>query len=289
MSRSFPSLAKAIEEENFSMGYAVDSITPRQVILEKLITLAPGGAIYSSANDMGKWLRTWLNEGQADDRQVIPKAYISEAIANRVDWPYSPNDSTNVNYYYYGYGWMNWLDQGHRRSEHSGGLSGYSSNVVFFPDDKIGLVVLTNQTTTTLASAVSEEIISRMLPAYQKRPQQIQYRQVQNILPADTPTVLNEERPPTFDLSELPGTYLHPGYGEVIITFEGETLYADFPMTKMRLTHNEDNEFFDYYTEEVPLIMDNFMRLVFRANDQGQVNALEINLDPVPVGFQKVD
>ena len=180
------------------------------------------------------------------------------------------------------------MDNGYRRVEHSGGVSGYSSNVVFFPEENIGIVVLTNQTASSLANSVTDEIIARMLPKIESDPQEVQFSQVHTILPMDSPTTLNEELPPSHNLSAFVGVYQHPGFGEVHVTFEGETLYAEFPMTKMRLVHNENNEFFDHYTEQVPLVMWNFMRLNFRADETGKIDALLINLDSIPVAFERV-
>ena len=288
MHRTYSGYEAAVEQSNFSFGYAVDSITPARVLPEIIAGRAPAGSIFSSVSDMSLWLKTWMNAGKAGGKQVLPKSYVSEAVSEKILWPSNPNDTVPNPDHFYGYGWLTSMDNGYRRVEHSGGVSGYSSNVVFFPEENIGIVVLTNQTASSLANSVTDEIIARMLPKIESDPQEVQFSQVHTILPMDSPTTLNEELPPSHNLSAFVGVYQHPGFGEVHVTFEGETLYAEFPMTKMRLVHNENNEFFDHYTEQVPLVMWNFMRLNFRADETGKIDALLINLDSIPVAFERV-
>jgi len=288
MQRTYTDYGPAAEQSNFSFGYAVDSITPARVLPETITTRAPAGSVFSSAHDISLWLNAWINQGKTGGKQVLPESYVSEAISDRVLWPSNSNDTISSPDNYYGYGWLTWVDAGYRRVEHSGGVSGYSSNVVFFPEENIGIVVLTNQTASSLAYSVTDEIISRLLPKIESDPHEVQFGQVHTILPVDTPTTINEALPPTHELSAFVGSYKHPGFGEVVVTFEGETLYAQFPMTKMRLTHNENNQFFDRYTEQVPLVMWNFMRLNFQADDSGKIDTLLINLDPIPYAFERV-
>jgi len=289
MQRSYADYGPASEQSNFSFGYAVDSITPARVLPEIITTRAPAGSVFSSAHDMSLWLKAWMNQGKAGGKQVLPETYVSEAISEKILWPSNPNDTIPSPDSYYSYGWLTWVDDGYRRVEHSGGVSGYGSNVVFFPEENIGVVVLTNQTASSLAYSVTDEIVSRLLPKIESDPHDVQFGQVHTILPKDTPTTINTTLPPTHDLSAFVGNYQHPGFGVVNVTMEGETLYADFPMTKMRLEHYENNIFFDRYTEEVPIVMWNFMRLDFRANENGKINTLFINFDPEPVAFEKID
>jgi CubicO group peptidase (beta-lactamase class C family) len=286
MKRTYADYKSAVNQPNFSYGYAVDSIIPARVLPEVLTTRAPAGSIFSSANDMSLWVQTWMNNGEVKGKQVLPKAYTTNAVSEKMLWPSNPSDTTAIATYY-GYGWLNTIDNGYKRVEHSGGVSGYGSNVVFFPDENLGVVVLTNQTASSLASAVTDEIINRLLPKIEKETHEVNHSLVHTILPEDTPTTLNVTLPPSHDLSAFVGVYSHPGFGAVDVTYTGKTLYADFPMTKMRLAHNENNEFFDHYTEQVPLIMWNFMRLNFRPNSNGKVDALLINLDREPVIFKK--
>lgn len=289
MQRTYSDYGSVAEQFNFSFGYAVDSITPAKVLPEILTTRAPAGSVFSSVNDMGLWLKSWMNQGKTGGKQVLPESYVSEATSEKILWPSNPNDTIPNPDNYYGYGWLTRVDEGYRRVEHSGGVSGYGSNVVFFPEENIGVVVLTNQTASSLAYSVTDEIISRLLPKIESDPHEVQFSQIHTILPIDTPTTINPALPPSHDLSAFVGVYYHPGFGVVKVTMEGETLYADFPMTKMRLEHYQNNTFYDHYTEEVPIVMWNFMRLDFRVNEAGKIDTLFINFDPEPVAFERMD
>jgi D-alanyl-D-alanine carboxypeptidase len=54
---------------------------------------------------------------------------------------------------------------GHQELEHSGEVGGYVSENVVFPDDKLAIVVLTNEVASSAASEIAEQILPILLPA----------------------------------------------------------------------------------------------------------------------------
>ena len=67
-------------------------------------------------------------------------------------------DHPDIHMQAYGYGWMMGSYKGHYRVEHGGNINGFSANVAFYPSDSIGIVVLTNQSGSSIPSAFSERI-----------------------------------------------------------------------------------------------------------------------------------
>ena len=85
MTRSNASLAEMKSSSNAAFGYqlGIDE-TIRKIDYQDLTGIAPAGGINSSVNDMTKWLRTWINGGIYDDKEIIPMSYLQEAISSQM-------------------------------------------------------------------------------------------------------------------------------------------------------------------------------------------------------------
>ncbi|MFK7782545.1 serine hydrolase [Psychroserpens sp.] len=288
MNNTYVGWKPASKNKNFSHGYAVDSITPSRVLQEDMSTRAAGGSIYSSVHDMSKWMQLWLNEGAFENKQILSTKYVKSATDFLNKLPDNPRDSLNPVARYYGYGWGNWNHKGYKRVEHSGGTSGYVSNVVMYPEEKLGIVVLSNQTTTTLSSKINNRIVERLYPTLTENNLATRFGQTFTIEPVDTPTIQDSENRPSYKLSDLIGTYTHPGFGEFTISLTDQTLFAEFPLTKFRLEYTGENTFIDHHSTQIPLTYWNFMNFVFQENTESKgINSVAINLDTAPVIFTK--
>lgn len=291
MKNTYADVTIANKQDNFSLGYAVEDTMPAEVLPEEITTRAPAGSIYSSVNDMAKWVNLWMNEGKYKNRQILPAAYITAAISPQQIVGGGPvaRNTQEAHFMNYGYGWFNRDYKGYYKVEHSGGTSGYTSNVAFFPIENIGLVVLTNQTGSSLAYAITDLIIDELLMIEPTNDTlDIRFTNTNVIGPATTKTVINTKQKPTHDLVDLVGKYTHPGYGEITISLKEETLLAEFPFTTFRLEHQRDNVFFEHFTKEVPLAMWPFMELDFRVDNQNKINRLLINFEEPLVEFRRV-
>ena len=287
MHHTYYDFFKAQKQSDFSLGYAVDGMTPYKVLPEDMSSRGPSGGIFSSVYDMAQWLQLWMNNGIYNDIQVLPKNYLRQAINAQIQFP-NANDSINRPRYY-GYGWMRENDNGYTRISHSGGVSGYTSNVVFFPKEQLGIVVLSNQTSTTLASIITDLYVDKILNIKRvNNNTSPNYSIIHPTTDVTSPTILNNEKPPTSILSELTGTYYHPAYGSVNITLENKTLYASFPFTTFRLEHREGNVFLDYNTVETPLVYWNFMELDFQENADKTIYGFTLNYENPGVLFKKI-
>ena len=229
----------------------------------------------------------WLNDGLVGSEQVLTHSFVKAAQSEISLLPPSPRDSINLVKIYYGYGWGNWNHNGNTQIQHSGGLSGYVSNVVMYPELDFGLVVLSNQTTSSLPSRITNRIIERLHPELKQDSIEVGFGQAMPPLANETPTIQDPNDVPDYELTEVLGEYHHPGFGSFTTTLEDKTLFAHFPLAKFRLEYVGDNVFFDHHAEEMPYVYWNFMRLQFEKNDAGQINRVLINLDNEPVEFLK--
>lgn len=295
MNNTYPSFQAATKSTNLSRGYAVLEDRPKLILPEELPTRAPSGDIFSSAKDMAEWLKLWMNEGRKEDKQILSTAYITQATSAQQIMGGSPqvSNSSQPQFVNYGYGWMSRDLQGYYKVEHSGGVSGYGSNVAFFPTENIGIVVLTNQFLSSLAFNITNRIEDRLLNI-ERLPTDTVATRFANFSPiAAIPDTIeiNQQQQPTHTLETLVGRYQHDGFGEVVITLEEGNLYAKLPFTKFRLGHLHYNVFNSYYIEEVPLVMtSSWLRFNFVSDFQGAVDGLEINIgEEGAVEFERVN
>jgi CubicO group peptidase (beta-lactamase class C family) len=125
--------------------------------------LAPAGSISSSANDMSKWVLMQLDSGRFGGSQIIPWAAIRETRK-----PHSIIEDRGPIYnkghfLLYGLGVEIQEYQDRMLYSHTGGVNGFVSSVKLVPDEKLGIVVLTNTDQNELFEALNWEILDAYL------------------------------------------------------------------------------------------------------------------------------
>jgi CubicO group peptidase (beta-lactamase class C family) len=94
------------------------------------------GGVYSNADDMGRWDRSF------GAHLVAPPATVKEAFTPQAPCPSSGClDSPSSGY---AFGWLVDRLRGHRYLYHPGLLQGYHTSNAYLPDDDIAVVVLSN-------------------------------------------------------------------------------------------------------------------------------------------------
>ena len=116
---------------------------------------SPAGGVSSSVKDMAKWMRLQLNGGTFEGRQIIA----AEALAE------SHRPQMNTGNGFYGYGWNVGKDsQGGLRLSHSGAFFlGAGTVVVLAPEEKLGVIVLTNGEPIGLAEALAANFMDNAI------------------------------------------------------------------------------------------------------------------------------
>jgi CubicO group peptidase (beta-lactamase class C family) len=132
----------------------------------KIDNLSPAGSVSSSVNDMSKWMLALLGNGKLGDVQVIPNNAISQTRQPQSIIGNGGHPFNKQNFNLYGLGWVLNDYNGKRLISHTGGVNGFVTSVTLVPEDKLGIVVLTNSDNNALFEAVKWEI----LDAYLKLP-----------------------------------------------------------------------------------------------------------------------
>ncbi|MEQ1603968.1 MAG: serine hydrolase [Pyrinomonadaceae bacterium] len=105
------------------------------------------GGMFTTANDLGRWLRMNMNDGKLDGKQVIPADIVKSVHAGytpttRDQGPFKGNGTGE-----YGLGWQigQYADQ--KVIYHNGGFPGWTNHISYMPGKNIGVAVLVNEST----------------------------------------------------------------------------------------------------------------------------------------------
>lgn len=139
------------KSRDYSFGYDYNPGTKvtRRLPQRSISAAAPAGAINSSARDMAQWLRLMLGNGVFNGRRLVSEKGFDELVRKQINIA-GPVD--------YGLGWFLRQWNGHRVVEHGGNIDGFNSQVALMPDQKLGFVLLTNVTASSLGTVAMNTI-----------------------------------------------------------------------------------------------------------------------------------
>jgi CubicO group peptidase (beta-lactamase class C family) len=145
MKASDTTAAAMQKSRDFSFGYDYNTTTKetRRLPQREIPAAAPAGAINSNARDMTQWLRFMLSGGVINGKRLVSEKGFNEAISKQI------NIAGTVDY---GLGWFLRQWNKHTVIEHGGNIDGFNAEVAMMPDQKLGFVLLTNVTSSSLGS-----------------------------------------------------------------------------------------------------------------------------------------
>ncbi|MDP5150881.1 serine hydrolase [Rheinheimera baltica] len=282
MTHSSTSVAEMKQTNNYAYGYAKLGEHMVKVPFENYYSYSSAGAIKSSAIDLSKWMKVWLNEGKYNQKQVVPAGYIKQAtrLQNIKSDPYTEDAFLQGE----GYGWRLGVADGHFRVRHGGNTNGFSSVINMHPFEQLGIAVLSNQGNSVLPYIVSD-LISRKILNLPESDYPIVVSEMYR--PQNTEQRFNAEAMPTLELQRYVGKYHANGYGFIDVRLKNGTLIAKFPTFEFTLSHlNHDS----FYLQGMPDFREDFnpeFTVMFRLDISGQIDGLNFHTQAGPVLFRK--
>jgi len=129
--------------------------------------MAAAGGIISSVSDMARWMKLRLNHGTLDGLTLFSEESSWEMWTIHNPFGISPSarrSQPSTHFRGYGLGWSLNDYQGRLVASHGGGYDGMFSRVVLVPEERLGIVVLTNSM-TSVATALGNTILAAYLDA----------------------------------------------------------------------------------------------------------------------------
>jgi CubicO group peptidase (beta-lactamase class C family) len=147
MTNSTMSLKEMQKKADYSFGYDYnfDTKETRKLPLRDIDEVAPAGSINSSARDMTQWLKFVLNRGEINGKRLVSEKGFDEWT--KLQMKITPNGKVG-----YGLGWFIRDWNGMKVVEHGGNIDGFNALVAMIPEKKLGFVMLTNVSGSSLGS-----------------------------------------------------------------------------------------------------------------------------------------
>ena len=172
MDYSFSSLAYITDRSNVATPHVSEMGEFRTIAHfqqdPKKINGAAGG-ILSNVDDLCNWLLVHLNKGKYDENlknELFSETNHKEMWKIHTPLKFKPNPRYNTHFAGYGLGWGLLDVKGNMKITHGGGLPGMLSLTTLIPDLNLGVVVLTNTSTTNGEGRFCYSIIQTIIDSY---------------------------------------------------------------------------------------------------------------------------
>ncbi len=254
-----------------------NSATPHKPTLDRGTEISPwaswntpsaAGGIISSVADMSKWMIMNLNGGISGKDTLIDKEQQNLLWTPHNNFKLSETSKNSIpgrHFAGYGLGWSLMDYHGTMAVSHGGGYDGMYSRVMMIPDQKLGVVVLTNS-----MEGISTPLAYYIVNQYLKKDQRdwsaeyLERARSGNSHRKDVEERMQarvENTRPSKELSDYLGTYFDPMYGGITIERADEKLrikFEDAPKLGATLSHwhydtylinwDEEHAWFDFGT-----------------------------------------
>lgn len=220
-----------------------------------LENFSSAGSVLSNVNDMSLWIKALLNHGRLNK---LNRLY-SEQQAKFIWQPQTllpVSDSSaqydKTHFSAYGLGWFLNDFYGLKLVHHSGGILGMVSKVVLIPEKNIGVVILTNQQSSSALNVIYREVFEvylglpekNWLDHYQRKEKRLLAREVKRLNKIEEKMV--QYSVPLLPLEHYAQTYTDKWYGDINITLNENKLmmlFSHTPDLKGEMVHYEGNTF----------------------------------------------
>lgn len=269
---------------NVAAPHAKFGETIEPIAWREIDNIGPAGSINSSALDMAKWVRLQLGQGMFDGKKVFSPAVAKEMHTSQMAMRLEGGSSftyPEAHFLNYGLGWFLSDYKGRKLVEHGGSIDGMRAQVAMVPEEKLGLVILSNMNGTILPVPLMYRIIDAYLGVPQKdwagdflkriKTAAEQGKEAEKRAEANR---IKDTRP-TLALDNYAGIYKNDLYGEVKVTASGGKLNLRFgPGFVSDLEHWHYDTFRANFRN--PVIPTGSM--TFALNGLGKVDSVTLNM-----------
>src|SRR5262249_13912143 len=130
--------------------------------------VGPAGSINSTVTDMAQWVRLQLGSEAVAKTKVVGKLALKEMHTPQTVVPLDgvrEKMNPETHFMTYGLGWFLQDYRGKKVVQHGGNIDGMTAQVALVPEEKLGLVVLSNHGKTMLPTVVMYRVLDAYLGA----------------------------------------------------------------------------------------------------------------------------
>ncbi|NOY61524.1 MAG: serine hydrolase [Calditrichaeota bacterium] len=249
--------------------------------------ISPGaaGALFSTLADLTQWLKVHVNNGRAGNLQLISPDNLKQMHLPQTIRPgggfYEALLGNTI--FTYGMGWFVEPYKGFTLVHHGGNLEGHSLIIGFVPQERIGVIALTNIAMLPLRDVLLYEGIDRALNLPDRNWNTKFHEMFDPIIIGEAKakqTAADEklsDAPPTHPLNTYSGTFATDGYPDFAVRTKGEGLQActvgSLDWSELRHYHYD---VFEWHIADFNF----WIKVRFLVNDNGDVDSVSIPIEP---------
>ncbi len=279
------SVTDAQRSDDFALPY--DKVNDRieRIPFRNIDEIGPAGSINSNVEEMIRYVQFHINKGTYGGRQLLSRRNAEQMQTPQMVMPGSIQkliyDERGLASY--GLGFMITTYRGHKVVTHGGGIDGFISLLSFMPDEKIGMIVLTNLSgANPVPIIVARNVYDRLLGlepidwANRIKEEQEKAKKAEEEAKKKRLAARREGTSPSHPLPEYAGRYEHPAYGTIRIEVKGSKLILSFREWTAPLRHVHYDIF---RIPEAPRNPLGNMTVTFSYNKRGDIDRLAIPLE----------
>lgn len=265
-------------------NFALPHIQNKPVKPINMHNISPAGGIDSNIDDMLTWMQMWLEQGKINDKVILDNGTIETITSLKTLTSDNKDDG-------YGLGWYIKHTKNGKVINHNGGMPGYISSVVLFPESSSGIVILTNK-----ISPVNDQLV-KTITNYLYQKEAFDWKEADNEM-SGKGTVFNwdmKRKPepkksaliPNFNRYE--GEYEDTAYGKAVIRRENGKPFLELLPTKELFSgflYNIDPDRFKIVFND-PFVPEG--EVVFVRDTNKKITGFKLNIDSNDFLFGDLD
>ncbi len=282
MTSSSTSINALKTETNVASPHAKFEEKVQPISWRKIDNIGPAGSINSNVVDMAQWVRLQLNQGSFKNERILSSGAVKEMhmpqTVMRLEG-LSEKVHSQSHFMNYGLGWFLQDYRGRKIVHHGGNIDGMSALVAMMPEEKLGIVILTNMNGTSIPTAIMYRVFDAFLQAPQKdwsadllkivKAAQEQAGAVDKKMEADRVKGTN----PSLELKKYVGTYTNEMYGDAKVSEQNGKLTVEYSPA---LTGELEHWHFDTFRATMRERHLGKAFVTFALNPAGKINELKM-------------
>ena len=234
MTRSLALSSEIIAATNKAAAHSIMNDQLIKIPYGQLDNIAPAGSISSSVNDMSKWVTMQLDNGKFDGKTIVPASAIQQTRTPNSILGDGRVPFNTGHFNLYGLGWFLQEYGGKKIVSHTGGVNGFVTSVTLIPEEKLGIIVLTNTDANSFYEALKWEIMDAYFNFPYRNYSKLYHDAYERNNKAEA-AVIQKQRdsiamklPIVLPLQKFTGEYENDPYGTLNIQPEGDHLRIKF-------------------------------------------------------------
>ncbi|RAU84116.1 serine hydrolase [Pontibacter arcticus] len=260
----------------------------------------PAAGIFTSVNQAANWMRLQLNHGTYNGKKIFSEAASRNMWTAHNPFPVSKQAEEQIPSTHFvaaGLGWFVSDYEGRKLVYHGGGHEGMNSRTVLAPEEKLGVIILTNSM-SSIMTPVTTYTLDQFFAV--KKPRDWSQLALDNIAKAKQAEAAAKAKTssekkkrnskPTMPLAAYAGTYHSILYGDATVKVQDGKLVFQLvpaPLLGGTLTHSQHDIFNLNWRTKYALLTPTNVR--FLVGEDGKIAEMRLDADNPDFHFDELE